>query len=42
LQERNGILHGDPDELARNCLQGTQTILIEHGLGDSNNFELFQ
>lgn len=42
LQERNRILYEDPDGLTRKCLQDTQTILIDDGLGSPDDFEPYQ
>lgn len=42
LQERNRILYENPDGLTRKCLQGTQTILIDDGLGSPDDFEPYQ
>ena len=38
-QERNRMLYEDPDGLTRKCLQGTQTILIDDGLGNPDDFD---
>lgn len=42
LQERNRMLYEDPEGLTRKCLHGTQTILIDDGLGDPDDFEPYQ
>lgn len=42
LQERNRRLYENPDSLTRKCLQGTQTILIDDGLGSPDDFEPYQ
>jgi hypothetical protein len=41
-QERSRILYEDPDGLTRKCLQRTQTILIDDGLGSPGDFEPYQ
>ena len=38
LQERNRMLYEDPEGLIRKCLDGTQTILIDDGLGRCRSF----
>ena len=42
LETRNRFLHEDPDGLTRKCLKGTQTILIDDGLGSADDFEPYQ
>lgn len=42
LRERNRLLYENPDALTRKCLQGTQTILIDDGLGNPDDFEPYQ
>jgi len=42
LEARNRFLYEDPDGLTRKCLQGTQTILIDDGLGSPDDFEPYQ
>lgn len=42
LEARNHLLHEDPEGLTRKCLQGTQTILIDDGLGSADDFEPYQ
>jgi hypothetical protein len=42
LEARSRLLHEDPDGLTRKCLQGTQTILIDDGLGNVDDFEHYQ
>ena len=41
LDARNRLLYEDPDSLTRKCLEGTQTILIDDGLG-ADDFEPYQ
>jgi hypothetical protein len=41
-QERSRILYENPEALTRKCLQGTQTILIDDGLGSPDDFEPYQ
>jgi hypothetical protein len=41
-QERSRILYDNPDGLTRKCLRGTQTILIDDGLGSADDFEPYQ
>ena len=42
LEARNRLLYEDPDGLNRKCLRGTQTILIDDGLGSADDFEPYQ
>jgi hypothetical protein len=42
LEARNRILCENPDALVRRCLQGTQTILIDDGLGSPDDFQPYQ
>ena len=42
LEARNRLLYENPDGLTRKCLQGTQTILIDDGLGSPDDFEHYQ
>jgi hypothetical protein len=42
LEARNRCLYEDPDGLTWKCLQGTQTILIDDGLGSPDDFEPYQ
>lgn len=41
LQKRDQLLSEDPDALTRKCLEGTQTILVDDGLGSANDFESY-
>lgn len=41
-RERNRILDENPDSLTRKCLEGTQTILVDDGLGSADDFEPYQ
>ena len=42
LEARNRLLYEHPDDLTRKCLKGTQTILIDDGLGSADDFEPYQ
>jgi hypothetical protein len=39
LKKRSELLETDPDGLTARCLKGTQTILIDDGLGSGDTFE---
>lgn len=41
LRKRAELLSTDPDALTRKCLEGTQTILIDDGLGSAADFESY-
>ena len=42
LEARNRLLYEHPNDLTRKCLKGTQTILVDDGLGSADDFEPYQ
>lgn len=42
LKERSHLLDEAPEDLTRRCFEGTQTILIDDGLGNPNDFQPYQ
>lgn len=42
LRERDRYLDEDPHDLTKRCLEGTQTILMDDGLGNPDDFEPYQ